>query len=113
MIEKINDLKSKVNSNEVKSLCETAISLISSSIYNGVNAEAKLEIEKMIGGLKSNSIFMGARGQAAIDQKSLIEAIARLAQLAGDFPQIKELDINPLLLTAQGVKVLDARIVIE
>ena len=48
-----------------------------------------------------------------IDQKSLIEAIARLAQLAGDFPQIKELDINPLLLTAQGVKVLDARIVIE
>ena len=74
---------------------------------------SKLEIEKMIGGLKSNSIFMGARGQAAIDQKSLIEAIARLAQLAGDFPQIKELDINPLLLTAQGVKVLDARIVIE
>ncbi|HOA12211.1 MAG TPA: acetate--CoA ligase family protein, partial [Candidatus Woesebacteria bacterium] len=72
---------------------------------------SKLEIEKMIGGLKSNSIFMGARGQAAIDQKSLIEAIARLAQLAGDFPQIKELDINPLLLTAQGVKVLDARIV--
>ncbi|HOC07734.1 MAG TPA: acetate--CoA ligase family protein, partial [Candidatus Woesebacteria bacterium] len=67
---------------------------------------SKLEIEKMIGGLKSNSIFMGARGQAAIDQKSLIEAIARLAQLAGDFPQIKELDINPLLLTAQGVKVL-------
>lgn len=47
MIEKINDLKSKVNSNEVKSLCETAISLISSSIYNGVNAEAKLEIEKI------------------------------------------------------------------
>ena len=74
---------------------------------------SKLEIEKMIGGLKSNSIFMVARGQAAIDQKSLIEAIARLAQLAGDFPQIKELDINPLLLTAQGVKVLDARIVIE
>ena len=74
---------------------------------------SKLEIEKMIGGLKSNSIFMGARGQAAIDHKSLIEAIARLAQLAGDFPQIKELDINPLLLTAQGVKVLDARIVIE
>ena len=72
-----------------------------------------LEIEKMVDGLKSSSIFAGARGQAAIDKKSLIEAIARLAQLATDFPEIKELDINPLLLSAQGAKVLDARIVIE
>lgn len=72
-----------------------------------------LEIEKMVNGLKSSSIFAGARGQAAIDKKSLIEAIARLAQLATDFPEIKELDINPLLLSAQGAKVLDARIVIE
>lgn len=72
-----------------------------------------LEIEKMVDGLKSSSIFAGARGQAAIDKKSLIEAIARLAQLAADFPEIKELDINPLLLSAQGAKVLDARIVIE
>lgn len=74
---------------------------------------SKLEIEKMISGLKSSSIFAGTRGQQAIDRESLIEAIARLAQLASDFPQIKELDINPLLLTAQGAKVLDARIVIE
>ncbi|MFA6814041.1 MAG: CoA-binding protein [Candidatus Pacebacteria bacterium] len=72
-----------------------------------------LEIKKMVNGLKSSSIFAGARGQKAIDQESLIEAIARLAQLATDFPEIKELDINPLLLTAQGAKVLDARIVIE
>jgi acetyltransferase len=74
---------------------------------------SQLEIKKMVNGLKSSSIFAGARGQQAIDQDSLIEAIARLAQLATDFPEITELDINPLLLTAQGAKVLDARIVIE
>lgn len=72
-----------------------------------------LEIKKMINGLKSSSIFAGTRGQQAIDQESLISAIARLAQLSSDFPEIKELDINPLLLSASGAKVLDARIVID
>jgi len=72
-----------------------------------------LEIKNMINGLQSSSIFAGTRGQQAIDQASLIETIARLAQLATDFPEIKELDINPLLLSAQGAKVLDARIIIE
>ena len=71
------------------------------------------EIIKMINSLKSSKIFKGVRGQEAIDQKSLIETIGRLAQLATDFPEITELDINPLLLTPQGAKVLDARIVIE
>ena len=72
-----------------------------------------LEIKKMVNGLKSSSIFAGTRGQQAIDQESLISAIARLAQLSSDFPEIKELDINPLLLSASGAKVLDARIVID
>ena len=47
MIEKISSLKTKVNSDEVKKLCEDAISVISSTIYNGVTPDAKLEIEKI------------------------------------------------------------------
>jgi len=47
MIEKISDLKSKVNSTEVKQLCENALSMINSAVYNGVSSEAKLEIERI------------------------------------------------------------------
>jgi hypothetical protein len=45
MITKINQLKSKTENAEVKTLCESTISAISSAIYNGVSSEARLEIE--------------------------------------------------------------------
>ena len=47
MIEKINLLKTKSNSDKVKTLCETATDAISSSIYNNVTPEAKIEIERV------------------------------------------------------------------
>jgi len=46
MITKINRLKSQTTITEVKSLCETAISAISSAIYNNVTSDAQLEIER-------------------------------------------------------------------
>ena len=71
------------------------------------------ELERMVDSLDSSQLFSGVRGQAAIDRQSLIETLARLSQLVTDFPEIKELDINPLLLSPTGAKVLDVRIVIE
>jgi hypothetical protein len=47
MIAKINELKTKTSINEVKTLCETAISAISSAIYNGVTFDAQHEIERV------------------------------------------------------------------
>jgi len=67
----------------------------------------------MIAGLRSSKLLEGVRGEAAVDKESIIEAIGRLSQLVSDFPQIVELDINPLLATKDGAKALDARIVIE
>jgi hypothetical protein len=46
MIEKINQLKGKTTSAEVKTLCETAIAGLSSTMYNSMTPEAKHEIEK-------------------------------------------------------------------
>ena len=46
MIEKINQLKGKTTSAEVKALCETAIAGLSSTMYNSMTPEAKYEIEK-------------------------------------------------------------------
>ncbi|MCC6710806.1 MAG: acetate--CoA ligase family protein, partial [Candidatus Pacebacteria bacterium] len=70
---------------------------------------------RMIDGLRSAKLFEGVRGQQPADKEMLIESIGRLAQLVTDFPEITELDINPLLVLPQGdgVKALDARLVIE
>ncbi len=74
----------------------------------------KNDVYRMITTLKSAKLFEGARGAKPSDVDQLVESIGRLAQLVTDFPEISELDINPLLVLpkGEGVKVLDARIVL-
>lgn len=73
------------------------------------------DARRMINSLQSSPIFDGVRGQFARDLEALVECLGRLSQLVQDFPQITELDINPLLSLAEGegAVVLDARIVIK
>ena len=47
MIAKLTDLKSKTSNQKVKALCEATITSLSSTIYNGVTPEARLEIERV------------------------------------------------------------------
>lgn len=71
--------------------------------------------QQMIERLRILPILSGARGQSGYDIPSLIDVIGRVSQLVSDHPEISELDINPLLVLpkGQGVKVLDARIILK
>lgn len=81
----------------------------------GIVPLRKTDASRMIGKLKSNKILQGVRGQGKLDIDALVNCIGRLSQMLVDFPQIKELDINPLrvLPDGKGVIVLDARIVTD
>jgi len=81
----------------------------------GLAPISKTEAYKMLSQIKAHKIIEGLRGQAKLDEDALIEAMGRLSKLVHDFPEIKELDINPLALfpDEQGAKVLDVRIIIE
>lgn len=70
------------------------------------------DIDEMLGELKSLPLLLGARGQEAIDLERLKEYIARLSQIAVDFPEIEELDINPLLAFPDraAFRILDSRL---
>ena len=66
----------------------------------------------MLASLRSWPLLRGYRGRTAnIDR--LIEVIMRFSYLVADCPEIKELDINPLLVTPDDAVALDARIVID
>ena len=67
----------------------------------------------MLESLKIWPLLQGYRGRPAVDVDGLIEALIRLSYLVADFPEIAELDINPLLVGPDGVLALDARIVVE
>lgn len=81
----------------------------------GLNPLSRADVFKMIDGLKSKNILEGARGAKPSDKEAIVECVLRLAKLLSDFPEIKEMDINPLFVleAGKGAKVLDARIVIE
>jgi acetyltransferase len=68
--------------------------------------------QTMISELKSYKLLTGARGEAGIDIEALAQCLGRLSQLIEDFPEISEIDINPLVVTenAKDFRILDARI---
>jgi len=70
--------------------------------------------EKMMERIKAYPLLKGFRGRKARDLKVLKDTIMRLSQLAVDCPQIKELDINPLILLeeGQGAYIADAKLML-
>jgi acetyltransferase len=68
---------------------------------------------QMLESLKIWPLFQGYRGRPAVNVERLIEDLIRLSYLAADYPEITELDINPLLVTPRDIVVLDARIIID
>ena len=67
----------------------------------------------MLESLKIWPLLNGYRGKPPCDVSKLIEVLIRLSYLAADYPEIAELDINPLLVTSNDVTALDARIVLD
>ena len=58
--------------------------------------------EKMVNKIKAYPLLTGYRGGKSYDVKAIKETIMRLSQLAIDCPQIKELDINPMIVLEEG-----------
>jgi acyl-CoA synthetase (NDP forming) len=71
--------------------------------------------EEMLEKLRGYQILAGARGHKPVDIDAVVETLLRLSQLLVDFPEIKELDINPLRVfhAGEGCSALDARIILD
>ena len=68
---------------------------------------------RMLESLKIWPLLNGYRGRRPLAVDRLLETLIRLSYFAADYPEIAELDINPLLVTEERVIALDARLVIE
>jgi hypothetical protein len=71
------------------------------------------EIEELVRSLKGATLLTGARGRPPLDVAALARAAAALSRLAADHPEIADVEVNPLLVTPEGVLGLDARVVRE
>ena len=68
---------------------------------------------RMLESLKSWPLLQGYRGKPGANIDRLIEILMRFSYLVADYPEIKELDVNPLLVTPEDVIGLDARVVVD
>lgn len=70
---------------------------------------ARLAIEQT----KIHAALQGVRGRAPCDLRALELLLVRFSQLVAEHPRIKEIDINPLLVSSEQMVALDARIVLH
>jgi acetyltransferase len=68
------------------------------------------EAEEMLSSLKICPLLKGVRGEGGVDWEGLLDILERMSFLATEAPDIKELDINPLMADASGCMAVDARI---
>jgi acetyltransferase len=70
------------------------------------------DAHEMISEIRGIGLLRGARGQAPADIDAIVDVICRVSALAADFPEVSELDINPLIVLdrGQGAVAADIRI---
>jgi acyl-CoA synthetase (NDP forming) len=76
---------------------------------------SRQEAAEQVRSIRAFPILRGVRGEPPADIATAEEIILRVAQLVTDFPEIVEMDINPLVVYNQGegAIVLDARIILR
>ncbi len=67
----------------------------------------------LIGRLKSQRLLDGFRGAAPLDRMRFADLLVRLGDLGAQFPQIREVDINPLIVVDGRPKAVDASLIVS
>lgn len=67
----------------------------------------------MIDRIRAQPLLNGARNRPKLDRDELVEVLMRVSALVEALPEVRELDINPLVITGRGLISIDGRVVID
>ncbi len=71
-----------------------------------------LSAEKMIEEIKSAPLLNGFRGMPACDKKALRKLLVKCSEIVEAYPDIQEMDLNPVISHEKGLSIVDARIIL-
>jgi acyl-CoA synthetase (NDP forming) len=71
------------------------------------------EASSMLDSIAAAEILRGVRGGKAVDREALAAMIQRVSSLVADFPEIAEMDLNPVFASERGATAADVRIVLD
>ena len=67
----------------------------------------------MLDSIAAAEILRGVRGSEPVNREALATLIVNVSQLVADFPEISELDLNPVFATTKGATAADVRVVLD
>jgi acetyl coenzyme A synthetase (ADP forming)-like protein len=73
----------------------------------------KHDAESMLDGIQAAEMLKGVRGGDPVNREALSSLIVRVSQLVSDFPEISEMDLNPVFASKDGAIAADVRIVVN
>ena len=73
----------------------------------------KEDVEDMLSEITGRKLLDGFRGKPKVDKEELISLVLKISKLVEENPSIKEMDLNPVVATSEGLKAIDARIILE
>jgi acyl-CoA synthetase (NDP forming) len=71
------------------------------------------EATSMLDSIAAAEILRGVRGGKPVDREALAAMIERVSSLVADFPEISEMDLNPVFASERGATAADVRIVLD
>ncbi len=72
----------------------------------------RYEAGEMIGEIRGAPLLRGVRGESPSDLQAVCDALLRISALVTEFPEIVEMDVNPLVVHSHGAVAIDVRMVI-
>ncbi len=69
--------------------------------------------QRMIAETKSHPILDGVRGDKPYDKKALVNLLLVCSEIIEAYPQIQEMDLNPVIIHHEGLSIVDARILLK
>ncbi len=73
---------------------------------------ASEDIDEMVKEIKGYTILTGTRGEKPKDTDAIKDILARLSEIVIDNPEIKEIDLNPVIVHEKGASIVDSRVII-
>jgi acetyltransferase len=71
------------------------------------------DAESMVDQLKARKVLEGARGEPPADKAALVDLLLKVSGIVSAYPQISELDLNPVIAYPDGYAAVDARIIVN
>lgn len=71
------------------------------------------DARSMVEQIKAKRILEGVRGESAVDKEALVDLLLKVSSIVAAYPDLKELDLNPVIVNADGYAVVDARVIVD